>query len=540
MKQSLKKTRPTDFEEFGYRTMLECSDTEHATKICGSHLHSYEHELKPDLSRVNSEIVSNEHHASALHNGLYDRPIPVNDATMLAHSKKCRIFAAFTVLALLACLVGNLTTFYLLGFGPLTMLLAALGITALPLVVGHLAYEWLIASQRWLQILVVMVAVVLCFAGILMLGEARRDMVDRAASTPVTKSYVDEAPVDNAPEPEKGSTDVSEGEIHRTLGEAMLLIMIAADLVLGFLIGLIVRLHTDEDYTAWRKLKDLHDLIAALRERSAQLLASLEIAKNLCMAGILRAQNVRAKRRPPYHQALTIFLLIVLSASHAWAQDIDRYEGILIDTSGSISRGGTSNELFHEYLTATKKLLLTEPANSRVWVSSISTNSFGGVPEVIKGWTPDAHGIFTDDLNRARRELASDFEVKSSGMAPVASGTDIFGGLWHLKAIFESISKTNRSHQVSKTIWIFSDMMNETKMFSMAALIEMGPERMLERAKANGLIVPLKGYKVYVLGASPCGLTPEAWFRVKDFWIGYFTAAGAELVAYSAECNFPR
>jgi len=246
MNQSLRKARSVDFEEFGYRTMLEGDDLERATKICGSHLQAYEHELKPELTRLNSEIVNNEHHASALHAELYDRPIPVNDAEMLAHSKRCLILGAFAGLAAVACIVGNMTTFYLFGAGPLPALLAALGITALPLVVGHLAYEWLVASQRWLQILVVLVAVALCFGGILKLGEARRDMVDRAASTPVTNSYVDGEPGNNLPEQEKASPEVSEGAIHRTLGEAMLLIMIAADLVLGFLVGLIVRLHTDE------------------------------------------------------------------------------------------------------------------------------------------------------------------------------------------------------------------------------------------------------------------------------------------------------
>lgn len=114
---------------------------------------------------------------------------------------------------------------------------------------------------------------------------------------------------------------------------------------------------------------------------------------------------------------------------------------------------------------------------------------------------------------------------------------EIFGGLWYLKSIFESSPKADTSHVVSKTIWIFSDMMNETKDFPMPALIEMGPERMLDRAKANRLIVPLNGYKVYVLGASPGGLTPPQWFRVREFWTRYFLAAGAELVAYSTECN---
>jgi len=91
-----------------------------------------------------------------------------------------------------------------------------------------------------------------------------------------------------------------------------------------------------------------------------------------------------------------------------------------------------------------------------------------------------------------------------------------------------------------KTIWIFSDMVNETQNFPMPALLATGPERMLERVKANGLLVTLSGYKIYILGASPSGLTPQAWLAVKKFWTKYFSAAGAELVSYSAECDFGR
>jgi len=137
------------------------------------------------------------------------------------------------------------------------------------------------------------------------------------------------------------------------------------------------------------------------------------------MAGILRAQNTRTKRRVPYHQALTLLVLcILLFARTTLARPSNANEGILIDTSGSIPEAARRSELFYEYLISTKKLLLSEPANSRVWVSSISTDSFGGEHEILKGWTPAARGVFTDDLNRARRELASSFEVKSSGMAP--------------------------------------------------------------------------------------------------------------------------
>ena len=71
-------------------------------------------------------------------------------------------------------------------------------------------------------------------------------------------------------------------------------------------------------------------------------------------------------------------------------------------------------------------------------------------------------------------------------------------------------------------------------------LLEIGPERMFERAKANGLVIPMVRYKIYVLGASPAGLTPKSWMTMKIFWKMYFRAAGAELVAYSTDCNVQR
>ena len=74
----------------------------------------------------------------------------------------------------------------------------------------------------------------------------------------------------------------------------------------------------------------------------------------------------------------------------------------------------------------------------------------------------------------------------------------------------------------------------------MPTLVETGPERMLETARANGLIVPLNGYKIHIYGVSPSGLRPQAWVTVKKFWALYFSAAGADLVSYSAECEVQR
>lgn len=93
----------------------------------------------------------------------------------------------------------------------------------------------------------------------------------------------------------------------------------------------------------------------------------------------------------------------------------------------------------------------------------------------------------------------------------------IFGALWRIKAIFESgRADTNLAHPVSKEIRIFSDMMDETKEFPMPDLIELGPKQVSEHARANGLIVPLKGYRIYVYGASTSGLKPQNWMTVKS------------------------
>jgi hypothetical protein len=320
----------------------------------------------------------------------------------------------------------------------------------------------------------------------------------------------------------------------------MVKIMLSADIILGILLGLFTKIWTNDDFVAWHDMKKTARDLGPLEERSNELLSSVEIAERRCMAGILRGKHVQRKKCVPYHQVLPILLVVLLLAlPPMFAQTIKHHEGILIDVSGSIGKGGANGELFHEYLFAVKKLVLTEPPNSRVWVSVITTESFGSVHSLVKGWTPDTQGVFTDDLNRARHQLAATFEAKSSGLSPTAAGTDIIGGLWQLKTLLESGSRGN-SDTVSKTIWIFSDMMNESASLNMPALLPAGPEKMIERAKANGLLVPLAGYRVYVVGASPAGLSPQTWNALKTFWTLYFREAGAELVSYSAESSIER
>jgi hypothetical protein len=104
--------------------------------------------------------------------------------------------------------------------------------------------------------------------------------------------------------------------------------------------------------------------------------------------------------------------------------------------------------------------------------------------------------------------------------------------------VFETKSET--AQLVSKTIWIFSDMVNETKEFPMPAFLDLGPQRMLERVKSQRLVVLLKSYRVHIYGASTNNLTPQAWMTVKQFWSEYFLATSAELISYSGLCDVER
>jgi len=542
MKKALESWAPEDFENYGADTMRKCWDVGQAANICAPTLVAYALRLKPLLQKQQSEEMTMKHQDRSLHSTLYERPIPVSDAQMLAHSRKLEIVALFAILTGIVCLVGNTATFYLMGADLPLAVAGAIGMTGLPIGIGHLGYEWIISTSKFLKRLIVFLAVVLAAAGIVITGHARGEMIDRSITTPTVSSYVDGDASDNdQPIDEHKSNPGSEENIRRSLGEGIFLIVLAAELGLAYLVGWFIELYGDSDNTAWRRLQRIREELSEMQRKISELTHAPEVAKKCCLAGILAAEVSRPRRHPPYHQALTLLLaLSFIVATPVHAQTVAHYDGILIDTSASISRGGRTTGLFKQYLIGARRLLKTEPPNTRVWVFSISSDSFGGAHELLKGWTPDARGVFTDDLNRARIELASAFEEKSSGLAPVASATDIFGGLWHLKAVFESDSKQGSATSVPKSIVVFSDMMNETKSFLMPELIEMGPEKMLERAKSNGLLVPLHGYRVYVYGASTEGLNPKSWNIVKSFWIAYFQTVGAELVSYSADCDVSR
>lgn len=110
---------------------------------------------------------------------------------------------------------------------------------------------------------------------------------------------------------------------------------------------------------------------------------------------------------------------------------------------------------------------------SRCPISIIASDSFSGPTEIVRGWTPTSHGVFTDNLDRTRRQLATNFESKSASLAAGAEWTDSIGGHWHLKILFDAAETEARSDTHSRTIWIFSDMMNQTPDFDIVRMLNL-------------------------------------------------------------------
>lgn len=535
----------TDFEHLGYETALQSRDQAAAEQICGLHIHAFADELRPGISDLDSRIDTNEARTRALHSHLYDRPIPVSDAAMLARDHAVPVLVILCAIAGIASIVSHGMTFYLMGMGVLAVILG-ISITGVAVVAGHQLFETLLVQHRHLKALTVCLVAGLCFWGLLEIAMTRTALVAKSATSDTAssaQSFVDSASgsevANESPEAEASS---SEDATRDKLGRAFVKIMLACDIALGLLVGILTALLREEDYTAWRKLKNITEEIKTMQKRKDELLSLVEIAKKKCWAGILRARYFHRRNAVPFHRALGCILLAAAltlgGPTILNAQTFDRYEGTLIDVSGSIGAGGASDDLFREYAQGVRQLLLTEPESSRVVVSTITTESFGSVREILKGWTPEAHGVFTDNLTRARRQLAASFETNASALAPIAGGTDIFGALWRLKALMDS--DTQVRSDATREIWIFSDMINETPTLMMPALVAVGPHKMLEQAKANGLLVPLQGYKVHVCGASMRGLSPQAWNIVKAFWRAYFQAGGATLVSYTPSATADR
>lgn len=527
--------REANWETVGYDTMAETGDDGRAKQACGLKLQALADELQPAMTRCKSTVNELRARAQALAAQLYQRHHPVSDTRMIALGPLCVLLLIGFVVAFLASATGHTLTFQLLGWNLSASIAVGLAITAIATVIGYLLHMKVLVAHRFLEVTLIVISSTLMLWALIDLAQARGAMAGTLNSTRPVASFVDDAPgqttaADSASEDKK---QVSETSVSDLFSNAAIKLAITADIAVGLLLGLLMSIRASDDFAGWRKLRSEKRQIATQEHLYNELVAILEMAKKRCAAGIVRAAHFENPNHPPY--LIPVLLFMLLGAANVFAQDnIKRGEVILLDVSGSMSHKAETQNVFNELLQGVKQLLRTEPPDSRTWTFVISTDSFGSVQSLVRGWTPSAHGIFTDQLEQARRQLVTSFESKAAGLRPTASGTDIFGALARAKAALES--DPDAAHHV-KEIFVFTDGVNETSGFNMPALIPTGVANMMQLARTNRLIVPLAGVRVYVFGASTANLNPEAWNTIKNFWVAYFRDAGADVAAYSSEAS---
>src|SRR5207248_2166027 len=142
--------------------------------------------------------------------------------------------------------------------------------------------------------------------------------------------WVEDEPSASTAEP-SDTTRSTEQDIKGLQSSGVTKIFFGADLMVGILLGKLVRVRADRDYVAWKEVMLLKGEQAQLDAAHNSLAALIEIAKKKCMAGILRAMHEPRRKRPtPYHHVLQLLLLALIfnAPRPAAAQQVTRQEGI--------------------------------------------------------------------------------------------------------------------------------------------------------------------------------------------------------------------
>ncbi len=533
--------RNTDWDTVGYNTMAEVRDEALATSILGHKLVALAEEVRPESAKHEVAAREKRIRGGALHSQLYDRPKPVRDTVMLALSATCVLLGALFIVAFLASGIGHAMTLQLFGWSMVSCMILGFALTGLVTAIGYLTHTHILSKFPLIEGAVILITFMIMLSALADIARARGAMSTIATnSTATSDSFVDGKPAGRTPVAVNSTAEnkTSEAAVSELFSQAVVKLAIATDLAVGLLLGALVSIWTSSDFAGWRRLRTLNTEIAKHDGIVNTLAAIVAAARHQASAGILRGRHFARPKHPSYLQIMPLLFVAVLGlAEPSFAQSVTRQEAILLDVSRSIVHGGKNRSLFDEMLAGVSSLLKNEPAESRVWVFVISTDSFGAVEPVVGGYTPPMHGVFADKLNLARQQLVDAFKRRTTNITPNSNATDIIGGLWRTKAAFDAASA---SAKLPKDIYIFTDGINHTGAFNMPALIPTGADNMLIFARNNNMLVPLAGYRVHVYGASTLGLSPFAWNTIKSFWTAYFRAAGAELVIYSSEANIER
>ena len=526
--------RKRDWRAYGAEVMATVRDESRAKAICRLELEALHLDVRPDLERCEALQAEKNHRAEALGQQLYERHDPVSDLAMLGRVVGMCIVGVLFAIAVAASATFNGATFAMIGWPWSWAAVVGLLVTGIAIGAGHVLFARLLAAVPSLEVVFGLVLFGLFIWAVLDFADARTQMLQVAAagSKVEAESFVDDDTSGASTAAQSDNDASTRFAVEAATGNGLMKIALAAELIVAVGFGLIVSLISDPDFVGWRELKRICRDIAKLKYQTDRLNALVATAERECAAGLLLGHRFgRPAPVKPLFKILPLILLAVLPAREASAQtNIKREEAILLDLSRSVGSDGGS-ATFREFLLSTRRLLETEPPNSRVYVLTIGADSFGGsLPVIVKGWTPsEGGGVFDDGLRKARQQLVSAFQAKGADLKPTARATDLTGGLWRAKTLLESDGPN-----LPKDVYVLSDS-RQTASFDVLELLSVGSARALDQVQSQGQLVPLPDFNVRIFGIGTAGLTPQMWNGLKAFWTEYFRRAGSRLLVFSAE-----
>jgi hypothetical protein len=285
------------------------------------------------------------------------------------------------------------------------------------------------------------------------------------------------------------------------------------------------------------KERKLHRRLAVVHARIEYLQSLPEIFDAKYTAGGLKGESHTQDRDRQLAAWIPIvlgilFLLIVLaSRSFASTGDEAKLDSliILLDLSNSTNAKVANDvEEFSENRSAVERLLAKygEPGTA-VTVIGITGQSWAKPLLLLQSRVDNDPGYFGEKLEGSRRRLVSDWRRISEKLHPSYPHTDILGALMLAGQVLGA------QHPRHPVLAVLSDMRQSTEEMDVEKSNRFDVASTIEHVRRVGMIAPLKGVSVHVLGCEGVGRPVSYWNNLKEFWEGYFKETGASVVQYT-------
>ena len=227
-----------------------------AKEVCAPKLFAYYAELHGTIAALQTAVARRQHHNTALCHQLYGGDEPMNDKAMLARALHVRVLSCLLFAVLVTAIAAHTYRFLLFGLGALTSVGLGVCLTVAVAAAGHLAFERVLNGSKALSSAIPLGAVSLMLWGVFQFAQAGGIAMIKQHALPShsRESYVDGATTEPAPESQPGPFPESDQNLQGLLTDSVTKIFVAADVMLGVLLGTIIRLRTDEKYAAWKQL----------------------------------------------------------------------------------------------------------------------------------------------------------------------------------------------------------------------------------------------------------------------------------------------